>query len=279
MRIHSTSLKTVGKGKRAEGGFTLLELMIVAAILAALAGAALWSVSDRQETALAQIARHEMQQLKQALLQFRQDTGYFPRQGPFALEPGTGCSGVSGATGGVRQTSLPSSYGSQSWFESSANFWQLYEQPVLCSEHPLGHLAQWNIDTARGWRGPYISRSGEGYVDVGNGANLVTGTALLTNIPGVADPFDATPITTALGRVFLWHIQLNDEGYARHGRPYLIFDLDDTGPDDSKEARIVSLGPDGQYAGRNAIDPCAPNDPDDPADPTDSYDLVLCLLK
>lgn len=239
-------------------GFTLLELTVVVAILAIVAGVAVMSLSDTEETTKGQVSLHEVQQLKAALLQFRRDTGYFPGQGPFARV----------ADGGQ----VPNSVGAD-WFQSPANFWQLYQEPCKVVSDPLDageicsdadKIMPWNIDSGRGWRGPYLSRAGEGYVDIGGDLNPdglgdpLTG-ALLENVPAIADPFDARPA----GTVFQWHIQPDDERYERHGRPYLLFDLG------NDNARIVGLGVNGRYEDVNATDPCAPN----------GDDLVLCLLR
>lgn len=212
------------RGIEAAGGFTLLELLLVTAILSVLAGSAVLAMGDTEENARGQIARHEMQQLKQALWQFRRDTGNFPAPA------------------------------------SPADFSALYAKPT--------GMADWNIDTGRGWRGPYLSRAGEGYVDVGNGLNQdgsgspLSG-SLLENVQGVADPFEAPPAAEAIGKVFQWHIQPDDEGYDRHGRPYFLFNLG------NGQARIVGMGANGRYEGVNGADQCAPN----------GDDLVLCLLR
>lgn len=143
---------------------------------------------------------------------------------------------------------------------SPADFSALYTKP--------SGLQDWNIDTGRGWRGPYLSRSGEGYVDIGSGLDLsgagdpLTGT-LLENVQGIADSFEARPVMSSIGKVFQWHIQEDDERYERHGRPYLLFDMGNS------DARIVSMGPDGKYDGVNNDDECAPN----------GDDIVVCLLR
>lgn len=225
--------------KRRETGFTLLEMMAVVAILMAVAGGAVLAMGDTEEHAARQIANAEMAEIKKALLQFRRDTGNFPS--PASL----------------------------------ADFSALYTKPA--------GLQIWNIDTGRGWRGPYLSRSGEGYVDIGSGLDLagagdpLTGT-LLENVQGVADPFEARPVMSSIGKVFQWHIQADDDRYERHGRPYLLFDLQAPSPLPAgyasaeeyvrERARIVSMGPDGRYDGVNS-DKCAPN----------GDDIVVCLLR
>ncbi len=242
-----------------EAGFTLLELMVVTAILMALAGGVALSLSNAEETAKIQIARHEMQQLKQALLQFRRDTGHFPTPA------------------------------------SPADFSALYD---------IKAETAWNIDTGRGWRGPYLSRAGEGYVDIGDELSQdgcsgipVNGNSLV--VPGVADPFDHQPVIPGSYAIceeneknenclLDWRTtpddgdeddEDGDKAYDHHGRPYLLFDLQapnalPAGYASAEEyvrerARIVSMGPDGRYAGVNAADKCAPN----------GDDLALCLLK
>jgi prepilin-type N-terminal cleavage/methylation domain-containing protein len=179
-----------------EAGFTLLELTVVVAILAIVAGVAVMSLSDTEETAKGQVSLHEVQQLKATLLQFRRDTGHFPGQGPFARV----------ADGGQVPNAVDAA-----WFQSPANAWQFWDEPCKAIEDPCtgaNRIMPWNIDSGRGWRGPYLSRAGEGYVDIGGDLNPddpdspLTGT-LLENVPAIADPFDARPS----GTVFQWHIQ------------------------------------------------------------------------
>jgi hypothetical protein len=58
-------------------------LLIVVAILAVIAGSMIATYEGTAESAAAQIVPHELLQLKQAILRFKQDTGYLPGQGPF----------------------------------------------------------------------------------------------------------------------------------------------------------------------------------------------------
>lgn len=265
------------------GGFTLLELLIVVSILAILGGALLTAYQNVDEDAARKVAQHEMLKVKDAILRFKQDTGYLPRQGPFDLAPPDQCDPLN--TNGV--VPLPSQ--GKAWFCSPANFVELHDNPLTGTTHPLRN---WNPDTGRGWRGPYLTRGGEGLVDIGDEL-LADGTGcpthvvvvLLTNVRGVADPFltgpsvfdippfgippvcryDACTNPSQASCVLDWRTTSADETHIRWGRPYLMFDLN------NEKARIVSMGPDGIYAGVNALDPCSP--------PPNADDLVLCLLK
>ncbi len=209
--------------RKNQQGFSLLELMLVVGILAVIGGAMVASFGSVDTDSKDQIARHEILELKKALLQFRQDLGHFPDM-----------------------TGL-----------SPADFSGLLEQ---------GAEDSWDIDRGRGWRGPYVSRFGEGLLDIGDDLGL-DGTgqpdagSVLTNIAAIADPYQHK----AIGSYLQWQSR-SGEVYEKWGRPYLLFNLED-----DNKARIVSMGKDGVYAGNNASDICSAN--------TNSDDIVVCLLK
>ena len=166
---------------RATGaGFTLIELLIVVAIMAAIAGTAYGLYYDATEEAMEELSRVQMEELAKALWQFRRDTGYFPRQGPFALvaagtaetpaTDGYECAGVYGGGPGVHR-SRSSGAIQESWFVSPANLWQLVERPSLCANHPQKHLETWDAAARRGWNGPYLpgkAKAGVLYLDIGD---------------------------------------------------------------------------------------------------------------
>lgn len=218
-----------------EDGLTILELLIVVAILAALAGGVVMILDGAEEDSSVKIAKSEMLEIKKALVKFKQDTGYLPKQGPFELAPPNQCN-ASNLNGVVP---LPPQ--GKDWFCSPANFLELYENPLAATAHPL---KDWNPDTARGWRGPYLTRQGEGLVDIGDGL-IMNGTgspttiitALLAEVRGVADPFVAKPE----GSFFVWRTSPGDTPHDRWGRPYFLFDLD------NNNARIVGMGTDKTY--------------------------------
>ncbi len=239
--------------RRYEQGFTLLELVVVVIILAVLGSMAVSSFGTGsgsvQTNAKIQAARFEMEQIRQALLKYKQDVGNF---------------------NGIAQT-------------SPADFRFMFNLPTA--------VTNWNIDYQNGWRGPYLSGGDSGLVDVGD-ALLTTGSGTpyniyinaITLIRGVPDPFTFSPVANDNpGSAFTsciendavgvnddclldWRFvgQLNsDAPHDKYGRPYLLFDLDQT------DARIVSMGLNGKYDLNQTLT-CPPN-----LGNTD--DLVLCL--
>ncbi len=221
------------------GGFTVLELMMVVAILAAISGAIIVSQGETLDDTNQRLAIVEMQAIKNALLRFKADTGALP----VAANP--------------------------------ADFSAIYDQ---------GGESDWNINTARGWRGPYLTRKGEGLVDIGDnlvntGAGSPISASANTNVRSVADPFinwpvkngSNTPCTSADGDddcVLDWRTQSGDSRHARWGRPYLLFDLDDLA-----KARLMSMGRNGRYESASCagVD-CASCSPG-------GDDILLCLTR
>lgn len=240
-----------------------MELLIVVVVLVVLAGGAMLSMDGVQGDASSQVARTEMLEIKNALLSFRADTGFLPRQGPFELAlPAAPCIGIANG-----HALIPDGK-NREWFCSPANFNSLYTNPLTGTGHAL---ETWQPDTKRGFRGPYLTQHGEGLVDVGdnlqsNGAGSPIAGLLLSEMRGVADPFVGDPV----GAYLVFRITPSATPHSRWGRPYFMFDLDDQGTADAKEARIVGMGPNGRYDGLGA-DLCAP--------PPASDDLVLCLFK
>lgn len=157
-----------------------------------------------------------------------------------------------------------------------ADFSALYEQ---------GAQAPWSIDVSRGWRGPYLSRRGEGLVDLGDDLNSAgTGSPATVaasaheDVRAVADPFVTWPITANSDYqrcddsapdsscLLDWRTQAGDPRHPRWGRPYLLFELDST-----ENARLVSMGPNGRYESGSCVAQacrdCSPG----------GDDLVVCL--
>ncbi len=230
-------------------GFTLLELLLVMAVLMILGGTAVIAIDSLREPFVGQAAHIEMHQLRKALLQYRQDTGELPEgSAPFVRHP--------------------------------ADFFFLYQQNNPAGWSPATQPS-WNPNSGRGWRGPYLTSVGSGYVDVGDDLKSNgDGTPDAGNsvqVRGVADPFLARPLKASSGQpceesptnspdlcLLDWRLTITAETLTRFGRPYLLLDAQDPA-----RARLVSLGPDGVYAGVNTDNPCHPK----------GDDLVVCLVR
>ncbi len=243
-----------------EGGFTLIELLVTVSILAAVAFVAAGNYTGVSEHANDQLVRTEMQEIAQALRQFRQDTGYYPKRGPFALEDDDGnlphdelpsLSYVDDLDGDTSDEDAQRRY----WFYSPANFWLLLtdEVPLENSDGTAHQLAVWDEETGRGWRGPYLKGFADGYVNVSSdiydddnraagessGSPLETsGASEVRNIPGLADPFEMPPDSAT--DYLAWSAEVGGDTRDYWGRPYLLFGLDD-------KPWLVSFGPDGKY--------------------------------
>lgn len=278
-------------------GFTVLELLVVVIILIAVAFVAGGSMDGVEREAQARIVRAEMLEISRAIKQFKADTGYYPGEGPFALlenlnAPGDyNCADDQAASPGAVDID---SVASRAWFESPANFTQLLEQPELCAGHNLAMLAQWDPNTGRGWRGPYLQDNGEGFVVVGDDVNPDQGyelgdpatiaVASVLDVNGVADPFEAREA----GGLLTWGEAPGATQREAWGRPYLIFlnnYLVGGVTESLLHPRVVSMGPDGIYAGCDDINldgDC--NDPDQGENPclpevggNATDDVILCL--
>ncbi len=257
MMARATSTTTVpGTLPRlAPGGFTLLELVIVVGILAIVAGAVMLSLDRVHQEAAAGITQHDLDQLRQAILRFYQDTGWLPGQGPFALvgdhplgqldpnNPLHWPSWLASATAAQRAA----------WARHPGNWWQLVYNPLVDRNGQLIHpLGRWNPATRRGWRGPYLSLRGGGLVDLsrqldrsGAGDPAAGTTAdVVPRCVAPGDPFSAPP----LGPFFQWYDPNSLQPRPRWGRPYLMFDLHHGDPVILRaRARVVGLGPNGIY--------------------------------
>lgn len=214
-------------------GLTLIELLVVVAILATIAGTVLVSQAGVEDRAGQDITRHQLTELREAVLRFRRDTGYLPKQGPYALES-------EGGEVQVPAGETPADYAA--WFHSPANLSQLYENPLAGNTNPRA----FDPDTRRGWKGPYLARRdhevslGDGLAGDGSAGTGAEGTRLLT-VPALADSFEHPALSGPLGATFAWTTPAGAP--SRAGRPLLLFSLDDP-----NQARVVCCGADGVYA-------------------------------
>jgi prepilin-type N-terminal cleavage/methylation domain-containing protein len=226
-------------------GFTLLELLVVIALIAVTAFIVTGTFRGVSEDANDRLVRVEMQEIAKAIEQFKQDTGYYPKTGPFDL---------SNYGGAIPYGNLPGYAGGSNskrdlWFYSPANFYQILSRtsPLVGTGH---QLETWDPETNRGWRGPYLKGYAEGYLDIRSGINDETsagnpsGDPLagnnITDVEGIADPFEHRAENVSGNTLLDWSATAGGTEREKWGRPYLVFDLDE-------DPWIVSMGPNGQY--------------------------------
>lgn len=252
MKNKNNSLRQTLAVLRREDGLTLLELLTVLAIVVAVAGIASSSFNGVDRRTRAELTRTEMMQVAAAIRQFRQDTGYYPKQGIFGHVGNT-------PPGLVEAGAVP-----QDEFDSPANFYQLFSQPTTDGTVAI---LPFDENTGRGWRGPYLTREnlvdvGESLDEDGNGSPDTTAdpdTDAHKNIQGVADPQEFNPVVSGGGDcgedagntlcILDWRPIPADPAFIRHGRPFLYFiDLDaETNVAGCAVPCLVALGVNGFY--------------------------------
>ena len=251
-------------------GFTLLELLVVCAILATLSIVAVAGYSNVLDESNDRLVRTEMQEIAKAIRQFKADTGYYPKTGPFALAIDNGSVTNGGMPGYIVSTSAAlTDDEKRRWFYSPANLYQLTTSTSpLSGITPAHQLAEWDPETGRGWRGPYLKGFKDLYVDIGddiNGTSYTASPTYASGIPdhdplagndipdvmGVADSFEHSPEDSGGSEVdetmLDWSMhrrRLSSESEnpsnptyypgrenglrSKWGRPYLVFGLDQT---------------------------------------------------
>jgi len=142
-------------------GFTLIELLVVISVLAAIAGMTSVALDVYQQDAEEKLTRVEMQRIANAIRRFKEDTGYWPKTGPFDY---------SSVLTTEPSASYPMSQYRDDYFNHDANFWWLFTQPPKhigywneSSKTPedrtdkVNQLWPWDINVGMGWQGPYIN--------------------------------------------------------------------------------------------------------------------------
>lgn len=246
--------------KRVNKGFTLLELMIVVAILAVISGMVISTYSGEQRNnAQYQVAHHEMEQLRQAIIRFQKDNLI-----------------VSSRT-------------------SAADLSFLFEKGSL-DEWNKDYQLGWRGPYMSGGDSGLVDIGD--YLELDGSGNPKSGNKVAHRYQrAVPDPFTLAPITNGTAMVtnppcsensineeclFDWRFvgQTNDDDtpHAKFGRPYLVFCLGE-----KRRARIVSMGSNGEY--ESAIpspDSCDP-DPSNPPSNTicnpSGDDIVRCIYR
>jgi len=244
--MHKQSIKN-----RKQKGFTLFELLVVVSILAAVAGIGASAVVGYEQEAREQLVYSEMNNIAKAIYRFKADTGYFPKEGVF-----------------------PNRYADEDnpTIDEMSNLSDLFFSPREDGSDDLANSANtvfgaeilaWDIQTARGWNGPYISLNslqrrslGDCDLDVGVGDVFIFGVNVAEeanedSVIAVEDTFYRKTTYSNSDSCFVikddnvWVSRLTP------GQPY-IYHLDYSSslyPECSANSCIalLSAGPDGQF--------------------------------
>lgn len=135
-------MQTPYPNRKRQQGFTLLELLVVVSVLASLAGIAAVAMDGYEQDAQEQLVHVEMKRIANAIYRFKEDTGYFPKEGIYT------------------STNLSLTGQAQTDYDTAENLGFLFS-------NPKSDLA-WNPNTGRGWNGPYITTESEQRFKVGD---------------------------------------------------------------------------------------------------------------
>ncbi|MBF6057388.1 type II secretion system protein [Thiomicrorhabdus heinhorstiae] len=231
-------------------GFTLLELLVVVSILASISFIAATNLQGVDREVDSQLERVELAEVAKAVRQFRADTGYFPKEGPFDYEVHPAAK--------FDLAQLPvyaplSTADKQVWFDNAANLSQLTGVGI---QSYMETFMPWTSAAARGWRGPYLDSSGEGYVDIGNivtvSDNPVSGDSV-DDVPAIFIGGEKRPqgVYFLSRRIHQQHVdylngEVGDLEWA--GRPVLMF-VEKNSRSIAERVVLVAMGANGEFDG------------------------------
>ncbi|WP_036299718.1 type II secretion system protein GspG [Methylotenera sp. L2L1] len=135
-------------------GFTLLELLVVVALMSVVAVAAVMSLEDVDDTAAIQVARSEMVEISKALKLFKHHVGHFPDAANEIKYIGTPDPDED------KQQVVDMNYEAAKLnLLRTCQATDISKVTLAEPTYDVG-CKDWSIDTARGWYGPYLSRDG-----------------------------------------------------------------------------------------------------------------------
>ena len=165
--------------------FTLVELMVVVLVLSILSSVVIASWDGLISQTSKQLTQIEMNNIRQAIIQFKRDTGHFPGQGPFQSEDGDEPPSYARARlfindankGNVTFSPIFTDFNDntarEQWMLSYANLYQLALQP---KDDSGDAVLPYDIDNQRGWNGPYISPSSFNLISIINNSSHLSTT-------------------------------------------------------------------------------------------------------
>ncbi|MCH2060608.1 MAG: type II secretion system GspH family protein [Verrucomicrobiales bacterium] len=221
--------------------FTLLELLIVVAILAIIGGAVIVAYKGTGDTAEENLVEQRLAGMKQALLNFRQDMGYFPGEGPLGdtatVEP---------VAGQLADYDTMSAVEKSLWRNHELNHWMLYFRP---NDTAIANKWVFDSDAKRGWNGPYLNaKSGLLLDNAGTLASAFVGGGETDALLSVDDAFGRSNGSDDSSPLY-WRIINNPDitQNARFGRPIAFIEEVVTGTPDMRVYLLVSFGKNGKF--------------------------------
>lgn len=218
-------------------GFTLLELLVVVSLLAALAGFAWNNYHHLSDDVNKQLAQVQLDEVAKALRRFRADTGYWPGETPiFAVG-------------------------------HAADLGLLVQAPAHCDASPL---CRWQAQARCGWHGPYLERDSVAWVRV---YQLIDGHITSQVVQGVSAGKQFKKEDT---EQYAWYVSKDalETGLQQRGRPILFFPAKEIASQ-PVPARLVSAGGDGDFGTDPEFD--SRNCAADPGNLSSKDNLVVCL--
>jgi prepilin-type N-terminal cleavage/methylation domain-containing protein len=214
--------------------FTLLELMIVVGVLALVSGFAVLAYTGVREETEYNLAERQVALVRDALVRFRQDMGYYPGEGPLQV-------------GFLNLNNIGGQARSEDWAAHPMNFWMLFEKPIDAVDP---NRWDWKPGVARGWRGPYLTLPINARLDGSGEAEW-----LFAEGSSHSDLFavgDLLGHNDRLPGAMRWRDPSTGEPYTRNvplGNP-LAFEIDRSVPN-WRIYRLHSPGREGQYKAIN----------------------------
>jgi general secretion pathway protein G len=250
---------------RYQSGFTLLEMLVVAALLLVIAGGVVTSFRDVGSDATEQAARYQMQQLGKAIEAYYSDTGVIPSR------------------------------------ETPADLAFLFIQPTSIGDWNPDYRRGWRGPYLSGHKYLYVDIGDDltaSGADATQGQPYFIYNTELESVVAIADPFDHYPVDEGVSRsndgchtstcLLEWRkvSEADSTLFSQLGRPYLAIDLDllagERDPFVPGAARLVSLGSNGVYE-PNSCDYAETDESEDDYCSQDLLcsssgdDIVLCL--
>ncbi|MDP2152684.1 MAG: hypothetical protein Q8J66_03375 [Methylotenera sp.] len=239
------SLSVLPRNNNKMTGFTLMELLLIVFLLGMLAVTTLSALDGIEDDAAYQVTRAEMAEVATAIRQFKRDTGWYPGEGQYQC--------ADGATLNPNfyfPNTLASAAEKIAWCEHPANLWMLFKNPMQDPANVTSNpVNQWDPDSARGWRGPYLTQQSLGMVNIGG----------IDEMFGLHDTFPHKPI----GNDYVWNGCADPSNkQCVVGRPYYLRGIN------TDSIGLVSHGENGVLEADELTDSgCTQN----------GDDLVVCL--